>query len=95
MRSTIKRLEDHARELESRTWELKKELGELKSMQFPELVKDYIDAIVREKLVCVMVERDVEQIVGMFKGKLDGKFDDAFDKASKEIVEELSKKEEE
>ena len=95
MRSTIKRLEDHVRELESRTWELKKELGELKSMQFPELVKDYIDAIVREKLVCVMVKRDVEQIVGMFKGKLDGKFDDdAFDKASEEIIRALSKEEE-
>ena len=109
MRTTANRLEDHVRELDdmiwelkrelgelnNRTWELKRELGELKSMEFPKLVKDYIDVIVREKLVCVMVKRDVEQIVGMFKGKLDGKFDDdAFDKASEEIIRALSKEEE-
>lgn len=90
MRGTDKRLEN----LERQVYDLKLELTEMRYMRLPGMVKDYVDAVVKEKLCGVMIKRDAEQIVAEVKARLDGKLDDAFDKASKEIVEELSKKEE-
>lgn len=90
MRATAKRLE----RLEQQVYDLKLELREIKHMNIPDMVKGYVEVIVKEQLCGVMVKRDAEQTVGMFKAKLDGKFDDAFNNASKEIVKELSRKEE-
>ena len=91
MRATAKRLE----RLEQQVYDLKLELTEMRHMRLPGLVKDYVDTVVKEKLRGVMIKRDAEQIVAAVRDKLDGKLDDVFNNASEEIIEELSKKENE
>lgn len=87
MRSTAKRLEN----LERQIHDLKLELREIKNINIPDLVKGYVDVMLKEQVCAVMIKRDVEQIVGVIKAKLDGKFDDTLSKASEEIIKELSK----